>query len=290
MVMQYGLAVLGRLATSRSLVKDVFSMRFFYIFSFLFLFGGVALAQEHVLSMTSDNFVVGSSNGTLSVMYDNNGVNEVAGWSFGVCNDPAILTVTDVADGAATATIAGGDPPGFNATSYFPEGFTKGVVIDLFGAFTLPPGVGNELNIATYDAIAEGTTDVAMCDEVLGSPPVAVAIVVGGASISPDTVAGSVTVEPIPPTTPFIRGDVNGDDKVNIADGIWLIYELHIGGPASTCPISRDANGDGSVDIADAIFVFEYRFQDGPAPSDPFPGCGQVEDQTADDCASSFCG
>ena len=91
-------------------------------------------------------------------------------------------------------------------------------------------------------------------------------------------------------TTPFIRGDVNADNKVNIADGVWIIYELFLNGPQTTCPIAMDANGDGSGDVGDAVYVLNYRFLDGPPPAAPFPDCGQDADQEPEDCASSFCG
>ena len=425
-------------------------MRIFYIFALLFLFGQVAVAQDYVLSISSGTFSEGGS-GSLTVNFDNNGAG-VAGWSYGACNDTAFLTCTGVEAGATTATVNGGGAAQFYEVSVFAEGFTVGVVISFTGQNPLQPGTGYELDVATYDATAEGSTTVSFCD-TLGSPPVATVIVVDGQSLVPTQNSGSVDVVGVPDpeftyhaedasgnynpedgnasvsvaisisetdnsgigapfpndtqgfsmgvsngseviptavnlslpfaadfaedslftngwtvgvvysfaggttlsfpqqttvinadyetggsmagdpdgatvaltwddglgsppvanvvvvdggslqalfddgsitlnavvTVDFIRGDVNGDEKVNIADGIWIIYELFLNGPTSTCPISRDANGDGSVDTGDAVFVFNYRFLDGPAPSDPFPDCGQETDQTPEDCATSFC-
>ena len=136
----------------------------------------------------------------------------------------------------------------------------------------------------------DGATVALTWDDGLGSPPVANVVVVdGGSWMQALFDDGSITLNAVV-TTDFIRGDVNADEKVNIADGIWIIYELFLGGPVSTCPISRDVNGDGNVDTGDAVYLFNYRFLDGPDPTAPFPDCGQETDQTPEDCGTSFCG
>ncbi|MDE0959837.1 MAG: penicillin acylase family protein [Planctomycetota bacterium] len=73
---------------------------------------------------------------------------------------------------------------------------------------------------------------------------------------------------------PFIRGDANVDGHVNLADGIWLLQYLYLGGPASECLAAMDANADGDVDLADATVVIGFRLLDGRAPDYPFPYCG----------------
>ena len=251
------------------------------------LTGGVSGQDpNYILSISSGNIPQGGS-GTLTANLDNNGA-EISGWSHRVCNDTAALICTDAVDGADTATIAGGDPPGFDAIAIYDEGYTVGVVIDLFGAFVMPPGTGYELNVATYTGVVEGTTTVAPCDSVLGSPPVDVVVVVGGASITPTMAGGTADVVGI---LSYLRGDANSDGRVNIADGVWIISELFLAGASSTCPASRDANGDGGADAADAVYIFTYRFSDGPAPSDPFPDCGtSVGQDDPDVCAASGCG
>ncbi|NCG12296.1 MAG: hypothetical protein GWP38_03005, partial [Planctomycetia bacterium] len=109
----------------------------------------------------------------------------------------------------------------------------------------------------------------------LGSPPVDNVVVVNGSSISPTLNDGSVTLEPIF-DIPFVRGNCNGDNKVNIADGIWILNYLFNQGPASNCVASCDANEDAKYDAGDAIFIISYRLLDGPMPSAPFPDCGAV--------------
>ena len=57
---------------------------------------------------------------------------------------------------------------------------------------------------------------------------------------------------------PFLRGDANVDGRVNIADGIWLLQHLYLGGPGGECAAARDTNADGVVDLADAAHIISY--------------------------------
>ena len=78
----------------------------------------------------------------------------------------------------------------------------------------------------------------------------------------------------------FVRGDVNGDGRVDIADAVSLLRRLFIVPEDSNCPDASDANDDGRIDIADPIYLLQYLFMGGPQPPNPFPGCG--EDPTDD--------
>ena len=417
---------------------------------FVALTGGIS-GQDYVLSV-SDGTIPEGGSGSLAVTLDSSAGADVQGWSYGACNDTSFLVCTDAVSGSTTETVKNGGPPDFNQIAIFTDGFTVGVVICFTGCAVLVPGTGYELNVATYDGIAEGATSVDLCD-TLGSPPVVTVMVVNGASIPPGQNSGSVDVVGVPDpeytynaakssanynpadgnasasvaisitetdnsglgapfpnetqgfsmglshgsevvatavnlTLPFtadfaedsiysggwtigvvysftggnplsfatetvvisadyetggsmagdedgatvalawsdglgsppvanvivvngasldavtddgsitlnpvvtldhVRGDANGDERVNIADGVWIISELFLNGPASTCPIARDANNDSLADAADAVYIFNYRFLDGPQPAAPFPDCGQSDGQTPEDCSDSGC-
>ena len=424
-------------------------MRNLFVTAFLLVATTVS-AQDYVLSISSGS-IPNNGSGDLTVNLDNNG-GELQGWSFGACNDTAFLTCTGVVDGSTVATVNDGDTPDFNESSVFDEGFTVGVVICFTGCATLTSGTGYELNIATYDCTAEGSTSVSFCDTLgspavatvvvvdgaslvpvqnsgavecigvpdpeytygagnvsagynpadgnatasvditiaetdnsglgapfpndtqgfsmglgnssevvatavnlslpfeadfgetsiypegwtvgvvysftggevlafpsattvitvdyetggsmagnedgatasltwddgLGSPAVANVVVVGGASLTAAQSNGSITLNPVV-TIDWLRGDANGDSQVNVADAIWIISELFVSGPASSCAIARDANADSKYDIADPTYIIQYRFISGPMPSAPFPDCGQVDGQTPEDCSASGC-
>ncbi|MEC9475668.1 MAG: HYR domain-containing protein [Planctomycetota bacterium] len=73
----------------------------------------------------------------------------------------------------------------------------------------------------------------------------------------------------------FRRGDANSDGSVDIADAIFMLYSLMLGGPASGCTDATDANDDGLHDISDIIYVLNYQFQNGGPPPAPGPvSCG----------------
>ena len=80
----------------------------------------------------------------------------------------------------------------------------------------------------------------------------------------------------------FRRGDANEDETVDIADAIFMLYTLMLGGPESGCADATDANDSGSHDIADIIFVLNYQFTNGAPPASPgVESCGV--DGTPDD-------
>ena len=96
---------------------------------------------------------------------------------------------------------------------------------------------------------------------------------------SPDANANAIPDECEPV---FRRGDANDDAQVDIADAIFMLYSLMLGGPASGCADATDANDDGLNDISDIIFVLNYQFQNGGPPPAPGPTtCGI--DMTPDD-------
>ena len=412
--------------------------------------GMVSSAQEASFNVSSGSATEGGST-TLCMTLDNSG-QEIAGWSLGVCNDPAIVTVTAANSGADTETAKNGSAPDFNQIGVFPEGATQGVVLCFTGCAVVTDVSDFEMITVDYQGVTAGSASIAFCD-TLGAPPVATVIVVNGASLAPTQNAGTLDVVTLPDpeytysagsvsasynpadgnasatvgisiaetdnsglgapfpnatqgfsmglansaevtptnvsldlgfdpdfgeiglfadgwiagvvysftggvtatfenatevisadyetggsmagdetgatatltwsndlgsppvsnvmvvggasldaafedgaialnpvvTVDFIRGDANADARVNIADGVWIINELFLGGPANPCPISSDSNGDGNTDAGDAIYIFNYRFLDGPMPTAPYPSCGQVGDQTPEDCAASAC-
>ena len=99
------------------------------------------------------------------------------------------------------------------------------------------------------------------------------------------TIAGT-TVRPCNPSTnvltlrfvdlrqPFVRGEADGDSRLDLSDAIFLIDALLRGGPRSGCIDAEDANDDGRVNIADAVYLIHFLFYTGEPPPAPFPDCG----------------
>ncbi len=92
-----------------------------------------------------------------------------------------------------------------------------------------------------------------------------------------DTAQAQITIECNDPENPveiipvfvytiLIRGDANCDGKIDIADIIYLINYLFIGGPPPLLLVQGDANADEIIDIGDVVYLINYLFIDGPPP------------------------
>ena len=82
----------------------------------------------------------------------------------------------------------------------------------------------------------------------------------------------------------FIRGDADGDWKLNVSDAIAILLHLFAGGTLS-CEDPADVDDNGSVELTDAVALLGFLFQHGAEPAPPFPTPGN--DTTPD---SSPCG
>lgn len=67
----------------------------------------------------------------------------------------------------------------------------------------------------------------------------------------------------------FLRGDANGDTNCDIADGIWVLNWLFIGGQEPTCFDSADFDDNGLVTIGDAMLMIFYYLHAEGMPSMP---------------------
>ena len=75
----------------------------------------------------------------------------------------------------------------------------------------------------------------------------------------------------------FLRGDVNRDGDVTVADAHMLQTYLFVGFRAfDDCMVAGDANDDGEIDVSDTIliFVFSVLGEPAPRPPSPFPEVG----------------
>ena len=75
-------------------------------------------------------------------------------------------------------------------------------------------------------------------------------------------------------STHFLRGDVNGDGGLQVADAVFALACLFGNGPAPACEDAADANDDGALNVGDALKILGHIFRDGgPLPA-PFERCG----------------
>ncbi len=71
----------------------------------------------------------------------------------------------------------------------------------------------------------------------------------------------------------FVRGDVDGNGRIQVTDAIGVLLHLFAGKPAN-CEDAADVDDDGELRGSDAVRLLSYLFQRGEAPPAPFPALG----------------
>ena len=61
---------------------------------------------------------------------------------------------------------------------------------------------------------------------------------------------------------------------VDISDASCALDWLFAGAAVPGCLAALNTNGDDKVDIADPVYLLGFLFGGGSAPADPFPDCG----------------
>ena len=209
----------------------------------------------------------------------------VSGGTFGLRHNSMNLTPTGHTLSAALMMLNGNTGPEFeNFQMDGTEGVTYAFVTD-FGADMMAPDVLSpagpiELIRVQYSVplgATPGTEPVMFAGDLTpGGVPLPIPVAVtftptaGTATQLPATaIDGSVLIAGF-----FIRGDVNGDDLVQLVDAIRLLEVLFLMGVNPMCDDALDASDDGVVGILDAIVILQYLFGGGAAPAAPFPDCG----------------
>jgi hypothetical protein len=65
---------------------------------------------------------------------------------------------------------------------------------------------------------------------------------------------------------PSLPGDVNGDNKVDAGDIVFLINYLYRDGIPPDFLEQADVNGDSEVGAGDVVYLLNYLYREGPAP------------------------
>jgi hypothetical protein len=153
------------------------------------------------------------------------------------------------------------------------------VVFDFLPPFdrqALPPGERHLLytvRVRALETAAAGTYPLAFQNGV-GTPPQNNIFVFSGQSAFPSLVDGAVTVGSGEPLPTFLRGDFDGDLKINITDGVAISNFLFLQGSPPECFDAADTDDSGRVDLTDTVFVLNYIAAIGPPPPPPFPEPG----------------
>jgi len=69
----------------------------------------------------------------------------------------------------------------------------------------------------------------------------------------------------------FIRGDVNGNEVLDLSDAISVLDYLFFAGSAPVVWQAADVNDDEAINVSDPIYLLTHLFLGGPAPPHPYP-------------------
>lgn len=192
----------------------------------------------------------------------------LAGWSLGMCHDPAFLTLEDEADidnGDAIATVNGGFAPAFHGKTNIPDqGWTVGAIVNFDSFFSVLPADDQEFYIVSYTGVAltEGEgTELTFCE--IGSPVVLIVVNEGKGDLTPNTSDGSMQVI----VDPFFRFSL-ADETICVGDDVDAVSFVttmsieQISGPSGI-----ETNGF-SLGIFHDFNVIEYDLVDvNPGPT-----------------------
>ena len=98
-------------------------------------------------------------------------------------------------------------------------------------------------------------------------------------------VSNAVDFNITPPPAQFIRGDSNGDGRVDVSDAVKIVFHLFRGAELS-CADAADINDDEALNITDAVRLLDHMFRGGPAPSAPYPALGADPAGDTLDCSN----
>jgi hypothetical protein len=82
-------------------------------------------------------------------------------------------------------------------------------------------------------------------------------------------------------TARFRRGDSNGDGGTNLADAVYTLNYLFLGGTEPECLEAADDDDNGTINLTDPVRLLNYLFLGGPAPPAPGPGPGDCGEDPA---------
>ncbi|OUU24542.1 MAG: hypothetical protein CBC13_03350 [Planctomycetia bacterium TMED53] len=195
--------------------------------------------------------------------------NAVSGYSLALSFDSALLASTGIDPNVI------GTPVDFFDGQLGDGVVTIGCVVSFLGTNTIT--LENESGLAeiNFDTVAGSfvgstapvTTDIVFANGVsAGSLPVDNLIVVNSVPMQPTFDNGVMTLTA--GGGGFVRGDINGDSAINIADAVNGLNYLFNGNPVS-CVDAVDTNDDGSANVADGVYLLAFLFSGGSAPPPP---------------------
>ena len=208
----------------------------------------------------------------------------------GIEIDKAVLIPQDLVPSDQVLTATGGVGPELwlvDLGGSAQGSVTLSMILDSTGQAGLGAGLVRDMAqlLVTVAPVGQDQeTFLGFTENTPGGPFVTVT---GGVSIA---VRHDLTpVQLIVPTL-FVRGDVNQNGLVNVADAVVLLRRMFGIDPQGDCFATGDTDGDGDLDVSDVIHILRWLFVSGDSPAAPFPSCGVGSNPLSLPCDShSYC-
>ena len=144
-----------------------------------------------------DHVVAPTATFNSSVLLDSSNGADLAGFSFSLCFDPAVIFFDGAQVGPTVAAVNGGSGPDFSSFQLGTDHYTYSAVVSLFGpGDVIPVGSATELTLATFTVVGTSGSSTPLTFCAAGSPPILPVVVANGTStsITPTLQDGSVTI------------------------------------------------------------------------------------------------
>jgi hypothetical protein len=197
-------------------------------------------------------------------------------WSISVQHDPQVLEIVGATTSGTVVEQVTAQTSVFQITELVDNktgaGFLSAVILSIEKPFSLPPNGEARIARARYrvrEGVAPGTTTGIAYRDGLQQSGVAIdnLVVFQAGPTAPRT--GLLPVRVVAET--FVRGDLNGDRRLNMADVVMLLVWLFADSSTPGCLEAADLNDDGRIDVADPVFLLGALYQGSRSPPPPFP-------------------
>ncbi len=134
------------------------------------------------------------------------------------------------------------------------------------GYWKAPEGWLSSVGEIRLSNLAEGPLDLELAGakfEVGADEPYAISNLPKGKG---EHVIGHIDLKCVRPS-PFRRGDVTADGRINMADVISLLSYLFLTKDRPSCPASTDVDDSGKMEVTDMVWLLDYLFGGGDPPA-----------------------
>jgi hypothetical protein len=236
----------------------------------------LALEAENSLRLVDQVVVPGQTNVWFPVLLSNE--DPIQGCTLFGTFDVRFLTLRE---SSPQFSLLQATPPEFFDFQNNGAFFQMGCLFDFLSPFTgreLTPTSGRRLLNLVFNISPAAPVGLTTHVELVNRPDlsrVQNTFTVNAFTVFPELHGATVKVgDPAILPAPFIRGDVDGNTRLDISDAVVALNYLFLSGPRPRCLDAADIQDTGQVNISSAVNLLNFLFLGGATPAVPFPNAG----------------